>query len=221
MNDIPIITLDGPSGSGKGAVGRWLAKHLGWHYLDSGALYRLVALAAMQRSIASDDETALCALTQVLQLRFEDGGAIYLDGHCVTELIRSEACSQMASQIALLPKLREALWRRQRAFARAPGLVADGRDMGTVIFPEAPFKFFLEASLEQRVQRRFLQLKEAGQNVNLEDLRQQMALRDQRDTNRADAPLRPAGDAVVIDTTVLGVRAVCETIMQVINPPLC
>ena len=211
MNKIPIITLDGPSGSGKGAVGRMLAKQLGWHYLDSGAIYRLVALAAMQRSMASTDEAALCTLAHTVDIVFED----------VTPLIRTEACGQMASEIAQLPNLRLALLARQRSFATPPGLVADGRDMGTVVFPEAAFKFFLEASPALRAERRYWQLKETGQNVSLEDLQRQMVLRDARDRTRADAPLKPAGDAVVVDTTVLGVKAVCAQIMQMINLPLC
>jgi CMP/dCMP kinase len=229
MNKIPIMTLDGPSGSGKGAVGRMLAKQLGWHFLDSGALYRVVALAAIQASIRPRDEVALCALAHAVEIVFEDSGRILLRAgldpdpynHDVTTLIRAEDCSQMASEIAELPNLRLALLARQRAFATSPGLVADGRDMGTVVFPEAPFKFFLEASPELRAERRYWQLKETGQNVSLADLQRQMVLRDARDRTRADAPLKPAEDAVVIDTTVLGVEAVCAQIMQMINIPLC
>lgn len=213
----PVLTLDGPSGSGKGAVGRLLAKQLGWHFLDSGALYRVVALAAIQRSMPANDEVALCRLALSLSPVFTEDEQIYLDETCVTPLIRSEDCSQMASKIALLPALRLALLERQRAFAKPPGLVADGRDMGTVVFPDAPFKFFLEASIEERTKRRYWQLKEAGQNVSLEDLQRQMVLRDQRDSTRADAPLKPAKDALVIDTMALGVEAVCERIMQVIK----
>ncbi len=221
MNNIPIITLDGPSGSGKGAVGRMLAKQLGWHFLDSGALYRVVALAAMQASITPTDEIALCALASSLTVVFGDDGSIVLNGCDVTTAIRSEACSQMASEIAQLPNLRLALLARQRAFATPAGLVADGRDMGTVVFAEAAFKFFLEASPALRAERRYWQLKETGQNVSLEDLQRQMVLRDARDRARADAPLKPAEDAVVIDTTALGVKAVCAQIMQMINLPLC
>ena len=223
-----IITLDGPSGSGKGAVGRMLAKQLGWHYLDSGAIYRLVAFAAMQTSIASTDEAALCTLAYAVDIVFEENGRILLRAgtetgpyNDVSEIIRTDVCSQMASEIAQLPNLRLALLVRQRAFATPPGLVADGRDMGTVVFPEAPFKFFLEASPALRAERRYWQLKETGQNVSLEDLQRQMVLRDARDRTRADAPLKPAEDAVVIDTTVLGVKAVCAQIMQMINLPLC
>ncbi len=215
MNNIPIITLDGPSGSGKGTVGRCLAARLGWHFLDSGALYRIVALAAIQASIAPDNVSALCVLAGSLEAVFEDDGRILNQGRDVSVLIRSEACSQMASKIALLPTLREALLVSQRAFCRDPGLVADGRDMGTVVFPKAPFKFFLEASLEQRVVRRDRQLKETGQNVSLEDLRRQMVLRDERDSARASSPLKPAKDAVVIDTTAWGVEAVCEQIIGI------
>ena len=228
MNNIPIITLDGPSGSGKGAVGRMLAKHLGWHFLDSGALYRVVALAAMQASITPTDEIALCALASSLTVVFGDDGRILLRAGTetspyddVSEIIRTDACSQMASEIAQLPNLRLALLARQRAFATPAGLVADGRDMGTVVFPEAAFKFFLEASPALRAERRYWQLKETGQNVSLEDLQRQMVLRDARDRARADAPLKPAEDAVVIDTTALGVKAVCAQIMQMINLPLC
>jgi cytidylate kinase len=175
----------------------------------------------MQTSIASTDEAALCGLAHAVEIVFEHSGASYLAGHDVSETIRTEACSQMASEIAQLPNLRLALLARQRAFATPPGLVADGRDMGTVVFPEAAFKFFLEASPELRAERRYWQLKEAGQNVSLDDLQRQMVLRDARDRTRADAPLKPAGDAVVIDTTALGVKAVCAQIMQMIKLPLC
>ncbi len=215
---IPIITLDGPSGSGKGSVGCRVAETLGWHFLDSGALYRLLALSTIRAGLDAQNESALCALALSLDIGFHAvSKEVYLAGEPVTLLIRSEDCSQMASQVAALGRVRAALLERQRAFAKEPGLVADGRDMGSVVFPEARYKFFLEASLQVRVQRRYLQLKATGQNVSLEDLWQQMKMRDERDRTRADAPLLPAKGAVVLDTTDLGVEAVCAQILRQVH----
>lgn len=215
---IPVITFDGPSGSGKGSIGRWLAKELGWHYLDSGALYRVLALAAERLGIDLENERALSALALSFQVCFsEETGDIYLEKDCVTKAIRSEQCAANASKIAALATVRVALLNKQRAFCKAPGLIADGRDMGTVVFPEACFKFFIEASVEQRAQRRYLQLKERGENVSLVEVQQQLAARDQRDRQRADAPLRPAIEGLIVDTTTLGVEAVCAHIKHVLQ----
>jgi cytidylate kinase len=214
-NKVSVITVDGPSGSGKGAISRWLAKELGWHYLDSGALYRVLSLAAEQVGLAVQDEAALADLASSLAVRFNDvTGDVYFKNVCVTQAIRSEACAARASKIAVLPRVRVVLLDKQRAFCKAPGLVADGRDGGTVVFPEAILKFFIEASVEERARRRYLQLKALGENVSLEALQQQLSERDKRDRARADAPLKPAQGAIVVDTTTLGVEAVCAHLKE-------
>lgn len=200
--------MDGPSGVGKGMVTRALKARLpGWHLLDSGALYRLLALAAQQRSVDLADAASVAAIAPALNIEFleniDNKEVIYLNGLDVTPQVRAEATGGLASRIASLPAVRQALFERQLAFRMAPGLIADGRDMGTVVFPDATLKIFLEASAEERAKRRFAQLREMGQNAILDDLRAEILQRDERDRARAIAPLIPAEDAVTIDTTSL------------------
>ncbi len=220
----PIITVDGPSGSGKGTVSRVLAGILGWHLLDSGALYRLTALSAAKRDVADNDVAALVAVAQALSVVFgtdEQGNErVLLDGEDVSTAIRTESCGERASIIAALPDVRAALVDRQRAFAQAPGLVADGRDMGTRIFPESGLKVFLTASAEERADRRYNQLKAKGIDVNLAALLRDIEQRDRRDQSRQAAPLKPADDAVVIDSTSMSVDAVVATVLALKNARL-
>ena len=207
---VPVITIDGPSGSGKGTVSRMLARELGFHFLDSGALYRLLALAANRRGVPLDDEAGLAALCGELDIRFPADGAadvVLLDGEDVTPEIRTEAAGSGASRVAALPAVRAALLKRQRDFRAAPGLVADGRDMGTVVFPDAQAKFFLTASAEERAERRYKQLKEMGIESVFEDILADIRARDQRDSGRSVAPLRAAEDAQTVDTTELDIAA--------------
>ncbi|MCF7204119.1 (d)CMP kinase [Pseudomonas oligotrophica] len=214
----PVITIDGPSGSGKGTVAALLAERLGWQFLDSGALYRLLALAAGKHGVSLDDEGALATLAGALDVRFGGAaagqGAITLEGEDVSEAIRNEAVGAGASRVAALGAVRQALLQRQQAFRQAPGLVADGRDMGTVVFPDAPLKIFLTASAEERARRRFLQLKARGDDVNLASLLEEIRARDERDTQRAVAPLKPADDAVELDSTSLSIEQVLECILD-------
>ena len=207
-----VITIDGPSGSGKGTVAALVAKRLRWWLLDSGALYRLVGLAALRRNLDLADEPAVAALARRLDVEFRDGNII-LEKQDVTDEIRTEFSGNAASRVGALPAVREALLERQRAFARPPGLVADGRDMGTVVFPAAEVKIFLTASPEERARRRYKQLIEKGFSANLADLVDEIRERDERDASRAVAPLRPADDAVVIDSTALGIDAVVAGVM--------
>jgi len=212
---VPVITIDGPGGSGKGTVSLRLAQDLGWHLLDSGALYRLVAVAAMDQQVDSRDATTLGRVAESLDVAFGSSGAgmvILLEGQDVTGRLRSEPVSALASEVASLPGVRAALVRRQRAFRRPPGLVADGRDMGTVIFPDAQLKIFLTASAEARAARRYKQLKEKGENVNLSRLFRDIEKRDERDRKRAVSPLKPAADAYVIDSTELTIDEVLQKI---------
>jgi cytidylate kinase len=201
-----VVAIDGPSGSGKGTIGRLLAERLGWHYLDSGALYRLVALAALQRHLNLRDGPALAQAAATLNARFAPapaGDRVYLDGVDVGAELRTERASDAASKVAAVPEVRAALLQRQRDFAVPPGLVADGRDMGTVVFPAARLKVVLTASAEARAMRRHKQLKEKGIDVSLRDLSWDIAQRDARDANRTVAPFKPAPDAQVIDSTSL------------------
>jgi cytidylate kinase len=215
----PVLTIDGPSGSGKGTVARRIAEHLGWHLLDSGALYRLVALAGEKAGLEPDDQSGHAALAGSLQVQFgqdEQGGELVLLGsgrQDVTAAIRTEEAGQGASRVAAWPAVRQALMQRQREFARIPGLVADGRDMGTVVFPEAALKIFLTASPEERARRRHNQLKDKGSGANLAALSLEIAERDRRDSTRAVSPLVPAAGAIVIDSTHLGIEAVVDRIL--------
>ncbi|MCX7185181.1 MAG: (d)CMP kinase [Nitrosospira sp.] len=214
VKDIPVIAIDGPSASGKGTVAQRVAEKLGFHYLDSGALYRLVALAAMRAEIDLTDETALADIARDLEVVFA-GAKIHLQGEDVADAIRAETCSNGASRIAAYPKVRTALLQRQRAFRQLPGLVADGRDMGSVVFPDAALKIFLTASAETRAQRRYKQLMEKGIDANISTLLQDIRERDARDSNRSVAPLQQGADASLLDTTSLNItQAVDEVLRQ-------
>ncbi|MGL9722372.1 (d)CMP kinase [Sodalis sp. (in: enterobacteria)] len=207
----PVITIDGPSGAGKGTLCKALAEALQWHLLDSGAIYRVLALAALHHQVAIDSEEALVPLAAHLDVRFEvEQGqlTVVLEGEDVSQAIRNETVGNTASQIAAFPRVREALLRRQRAFRAAPGLIADGRDMGTVVFPDAPVKIFLDASSEERAHRRIRQLQEKGFSVKFERLLSEIKERDDRDRNRTVAPLVPAADALVLDSTRLTIDEV-------------
>jgi cytidylate kinase len=213
-NNIPVIAIDGPSASGKGTVAQRVAGKLGFHYLDSGALYRLVALAAMRSGIDLTDEMALAEVARHLDVVFA-GARIQLGGEDVADVIRAEACSDEASRIAAYPQVRIALLQRQRVFRQFPGLVADGRDMGSVVFPDAALKIFLTASAETRAQRRHKQLMEKGIDANISTLLQNIQERDARDSNRSVAPLRQGADASLLDTTSLNItQAVAEVLRQ-------
>ncbi|MGB0734241.1 MAG: (d)CMP kinase [Pontibacterium sp.] len=218
----PIITVDGPSGSGKGTVCQLVAQKMGWHLLDSGALYRLVALAASHHGVALDDHAALETLAEHLNVEFladaqHDGVKVILEGEEVTKAIRAEEVGLSASKVAAIQGVRQALLNRQRAFAQSPGLVADGRDMGTVVFPDAPLKIYLDASAEERAQRRYKQLISKGVGASLQDILADIQARDDRDMNRAVAPLRPADDAIVLDSTYLSIEEVLTRVLDEIR----
>ena len=209
---IPVITIDGPSASGKGTVAERVAKALGFHFLDSGALYRLTALSAVKQGVALDDEGRVAELAADLPATFRDG-AIWLADEDVSDAIRTEAIGEGASKVAALPAVREALLNRQRAYRQAPGLVADGRDMGTVIFPDAVAKVFLTASAEARAERRYKQLIGKGNSASLTALVADMQARDARDTARLVAPLKPAPDALFLDTTSMDVESAVQAVL--------
>jgi cytidylate kinase len=210
---VPVIAIDGPSASGKGTVARRVASALGFHSLESGALYRLVALAAHREGVSDDDELRLSELAVSLDARFH-GELVYLDNHEVSATLRGEECGRRASAIARLPQVRMALLERQRGFRKPPGLVADGRDIGTVVFPDAELKVFLTASVRARADRRYKQLKEKGFDANLAALSRDLEARDAQDANRAVAPLKPARDAVELDSTDLSIEEVVARIVS-------
>lgn len=214
---IPVLTIDGPSGSGKGTVARLVAAELGWHLLDSGVLYRAVGLLALERDIAMTDIQALADLARDLPIRFEptaDGVSVRLEGRIRDHDLRTEEAGTTASQVAAIPEVRDALLDRQRAFAQAPGLVADGRDMGTVVFPDAPYKVYLTASAGERAQRRHKQLMEKGVATTLAALLEEIQARDARDTGRSVAPLKAADDALCIDSTGMPVEQVVQAVLD-------
>lgn len=217
---VPVITIDGPSGAGKGTVCRLLAQELGWEILDSGAIYRVLALAAIHHQIEPSDEESLIPLAAHLDVQFasdENGSKIILEGEEVTHSIRNEEVGGVASKIAALPRVREALLRRQRAFRQEPGLIADGRDMGTVVFPDAEIKVFLTASAEERARRRFLELQAKGHDVKIGDLLTEIRARDDRDTNRAVAPMVAAEDAIEVDSTEISAQEVFDQLIKVVK----
>lgn len=219
ISAVPVITIDGPSGVGKGTLMLRLARYLGWHTLDSGALYRVLALAAHRHEIAMTDDESLVKLAAHLDVQFIatadlSDTQIFLEQQDVTAEIRTETCATRASQLATLPTIRQALLMRQRAFRQPPGLVADGRDMGTVVFPDASCKLFLTASAEERALRRYKQLKEKEMNVNMNRLIEDIKKRDERDLTRSVAPLVPAAEAWMIDTTVLSIEEVMACVLQ-------
>jgi len=217
----PVIAIDGPSGVGKGTVARSVARRLGWHLLDSGSLYRILALAAEKAGIAGTDQAAVAALAPKLDIKFDvqanETESIIVDGEELSSRLRAETTGQLASVIAVHPQVRAALLERQRAFRRPPGLVADGRDMGTVVFPDAGLKIFLDASADERARRRLIQLRKAGIESNIRALREEIRERDVRDRSRSVSPLKAADDAVTIDTTELSVDAVLARVGQLIE----
>lgn len=221
MKPVPVIAIDGPSGVGKGTVARATARRLGWHFLDSGSLYRILALAAAKAGIADTDAAAVAALAPRLDIKFvikdDDSEEIFVDGEEIAGLVRAETTGQLASVIAVQPEVRAALLARQRAFRQPPGLVADGRDMGTVVFPDAGLKIFLDASADERARRRLNQLRKAGIEANIAALREEIRERDVRDRSRSVSPLKPADDAVTIDTTELSVERVLARVGQLIE----
>ena len=219
---VPVLTIDGPSGSGKGTISRMVAEKLGWRLLDSGALYRAVGYAAGMEGLDLSDAEAVTRCAQTTKIRFvaaTDGSdtRVMVNGHDATDELRTETAGGAASAIASIPSVRQALVEMQMGFRKAPGLVADGRDMGTVIFPEAPFKVFLTASAAERAKRRYKQLKEKGLSVTLATLQREIEARDERDASRTVAPLKPAADAVFIDTTGMGIDVVVAKVLAVVQ----
>lgn len=219
----PVITIDGPSGVGKGTIAKMLAKKLGWHYLDSGILYRVVAWAVQHYRIDISDDKALEAMIYRLQIKMEMAGtvdddvSVHCNGYDITQAIRTQTCSEMASKISTIPIVRSALLQRQREMQQFPGLVTDGRDMGTVVFPNAIVKFYFVADIEERSKRRYNQLKEKGIDVSLPNICRQIQARDRRDEHRSIAPLRPAEDVMLIDTTNLSVKQVLDRVIETVN----
>jgi len=222
VSSIPVLTIDGPSGSGKGSITQMVAKHLGWHILDSGALYRLTALAAERGGVALDDAPALALIARGLDIEFlasSEGEPVkvVLGGEDVSQALRLETTGNNASKVAVLTEVREALLQRQKDFRQGPGLVADGRDMGTVVFPDAPYKVFLTASAQARAERRYQQLKQQGEDVRIATLLREIEQRDARDMGRKAAPLKAADDAVTIDTTAFSIDQVLKKVLSLID----
>lgn len=220
-NSIPVITIDGPSGSGKGSITQMVAQKLGWHILDSGALYRLTALAALRKGVDFEDADKLAEIAAGLDIEFRASSLgepvkVLLESEDVSAELRLESSGNNASKVAVLMPVREALLQRQRDFQMAPGLVADGRDMGTVVFPDAPYKVYLTASAQARAERRHAQLKAQGEDVRIATLLREIEQRDERDMGRKNAPLKPAEDAQVIDTTELSIDQVLEKVLAMI-----
>jgi len=223
MSNVNLITIDGPSGSGKGTVCHILAKKLNWHLLDSGALYRILAFSALQENVNLDDAKRLAELALNLDVSFQSNGVgvdTLLAGENIGDKLRTETVAQAASQVAAIQAVRDALLARQKAFRQAPGLIADGRDMGTVVFPDAQVKVFLDASAEERAQRRFNQLQDKGFNVSIAQILSEIKERDFRDRNRTVAPLRPADDALVIDSTSLTIAQVVDKVLELVEKKL-
>mgnify|MGYP000217928455 FL=1 len=212
----PVVTIDGPGGSGKGTLSSLVAAELGWHLLDSGALYRIVAAMARRQAIDLTDKKSLVAMIPNLEIAF-DGDGVDVNGDDLSDEIRTGEAGVAASQVAALPEVRDSILTLQKSFQRAPGLVADGRDMGTVVFPQAATKIFLDASAEVRANRRYKQLKNKGLSVNLRDLLEQIQERDARDRGRAVAPLKPAADALIIDSTQMTIEEVLQMIMAEVS----
>ena len=210
---VPVVTIDGPSGAGKGTLAAAIAEARGWHLLDSGALYRIIAVVALRQGVSLSDAALLAALCSELQIVF-GAGSVTVNGDDLTDAIRTEDVGSAASVVAALAPVREAILTLQKAFRRAPGLVADGRDMGTVVFPDAPVKIFLDASAEARAERRYNQLKNKGLSVKFPALLEQIQERDARDRERAVAPLRPAEDALIIDSSEMSIDAVVATCIE-------
>lgn len=210
---VPVITLDGPAASGKGTIAELVADALGFHYLDSGALYRIATLAALKAGVDLEDADELTRIAQTIEPVFEKG-EILLAGEVITEAIRANDVSVATSRVAAVPGVREALFQLQRRFAKAPGLVADGRDMGTVVFPEAPLKIFMTADVEVRAKRRYDQLVKKGVKAELAQIEKELRERDQRDQNRATAPLKAAPDAHLLDTTHMGIEDVVKNVLK-------
>lgn len=222
MQGAPVLTIDGPSGVGKGSVARVIANKMGWHLLDSGAIYRGFALAAQSRNLDLTNEVALAEHAKNLDLRFESVEGqellnVYVDGFEVSNELRSEKTAEIASQIAVIAPLRAALLKKQQQFEQAPGLVADGRDMGTVVFPDATFKVYLTASAEERAQRRLKQLQNSSDAGNISQILAEVNKRDERDANRKHSPLTAAKDALIIDTTCLSINEVIARVMALIE----
>lgn len=220
MLPVPVLTIDGPSGSGKGTIGQTVAKSLGWHFLDSGALYRVLAHLAQKQNITAENLDKLQKLAQSFEIQFvpQDGAPpqVIYQGEDISNAIRTETAGEMASRLAPIPQIRQSLLQKQRQFRQLPGLVADGRDMGTVVFPDAAVKIYLTASPEIRAQRRYKQLKDKGFDVNLTRLLDEIRKRDCRDTGRETSPLKPADDAHILDTSDLGIDEVVQRVRELV-----